>query len=41
MLESQRLGEERQMWPAAANIAISVALGLGAAWLGQTMGAAL
>lgn len=41
MLETQRLGEERQMWPAAANIVISMALGLAAAWLGQTMGAAL
>ncbi|MEN4479102.1 fluoride efflux transporter CrcB [Mycolicibacterium cosmeticum] len=41
MLETQRLGEERQMWPAAANVVISMALGLAAAWLGQTMGAAL
>lgn len=41
MLETQRLAEERQMWPAAANIVISMALGLAAAWLGQTMGAAL
>lgn len=41
MLETQRLGEERQLWPAAANVVISMALGLAAAWLGQTMGAAL
>ncbi|GAS94960.1 camphor resistance protein CrcB [Mycolicibacterium canariasense] len=41
MLETQRLGEERQISPAIANIVISVALGLAAAWLGQTMGAAL
>lgn len=41
MLETQRLAEERQMWPAVANIVISMALGLAAAWLGQTMGAAL
>ncbi|SCX11215.1 fluoride efflux transporter CrcB [Mycolicibacterium fluoranthenivorans] len=38
MLETQRLGEERQVWPAVANIVISVALGLGAAWLGLTVG---
>lgn len=41
MLETQRLGEERQIGPAAANVVISVVLGLGAAWLGQTMGALL
>ncbi|HYB37840.1 MAG TPA: fluoride efflux transporter CrcB [Mycobacterium sp.] len=35
MLETQRLGEERQTWSAAANIVISVALGLAAAVLGQ------
>ncbi|QNJ95287.1 fluoride efflux transporter CrcB [Mycolicibacterium fluoranthenivorans] len=38
MLETQRLGEERQVWPAVANIVISVALGLGSAWLGLTVG---
>ena len=38
MLETQRLGEERQVWPAVANIVISVALGLAAAWLGQWIG---
>jgi CrcB protein len=41
MLETQRLGEERQVVPAFANIAVSVVLGLAAAWLGQTIGAAL
>ncbi|MEY8017484.1 fluoride efflux transporter CrcB [Mycobacterium servetii] len=35
MLESQRLGEERQLRPALANIVVSVALGLAAAQLGQ------
>jgi len=41
MLETQRLGEERQIVSAFANIVVSVALGLAAAWLGQTLGAAL
>jgi CrcB protein len=41
MLETQRLGEERQVVSAFANVAVSVALGLAAAWLGQTVGAAL
>jgi CrcB protein len=35
MLETQRLGEERQTWAAAANIVVSVALGIAAAFLGQ------
>jgi len=35
MLETQRLGEERQIWPAVANIVASVALGVAAAMLGQ------
>jgi CrcB protein len=35
MLETQRLGEERQNWEAVANIVVSVALGLTAALLGQ------
>ncbi|MGO9152686.1 fluoride efflux transporter CrcB [Mycobacterium sp.] len=35
MLETQRLGEERRMWTAVANIVVSVALGLAAALLGQ------
>ncbi len=41
MLETQRLAEERQLLSAAANIGLSVALGLLAAWLGQHLGAAL
>lgn len=35
MLETQRLGEERQLWSATANIVVSVVLGLAAALLGQ------
>jgi CrcB protein len=35
MLETQRLGEERRMWAAGANIVVSVVLGVGAAFLGQ------
>ena len=38
MLETQRLGEERQIRSAVANIVVSVGLGLGAALLGQWMG---
>ncbi|MFN3007775.1 fluoride efflux transporter CrcB [Mycolicibacterium wolinskyi] len=41
MLETQRLTEERQGWPAAANIVVSVALGLTAAWLGMWLGGRL
>lgn len=41
MLETQRLAEERQLASAAANVAVSVALGLLAAWAGQRFGAAL
>jgi fluoride exporter len=41
MLETQRLGEERQVWPAVANIVVSVALGLAAAWFGQWIGGRL
>jgi fluoride exporter len=41
MLETQRLTEERQLVSAAANVGVSVALGLAAAWLGQHLGAAL
>jgi fluoride exporter len=41
MLETQRLSEERQLVSAFANIAVSVALGLPAAWLGQAIGAAM
>ncbi|MFZ0832248.1 MAG: fluoride efflux transporter CrcB [Mycobacterium sp.] len=35
MLETQRLGEERQLWPAVANVAVSVVLGVTAAVAGQ------
>ena len=35
MLETQRLAEERQLWLAAANIVISVVLGVAAAMAGQ------
>ncbi|MEZ0366841.1 fluoride efflux transporter CrcB [Mycobacterium sp. pUA109] len=35
MLETERLGEERQIWPAVANLVASVGLGVAAAWLGQ------
>lgn len=38
MLETQRIGEERQFWPAAANVVVSLALGLGAAALGLWIG---
>ncbi len=34
MFETHRLAEERQWRPAAANIAVSVVLGIAAAWLG-------
>lgn len=35
MLETQRLAEERQFGPAAANVVISVVLGVAAAFAGQ------
>lgn len=38
MLETQRLGEERQTWTALANIVVSVVLGMAAAVLGQWVG---
>jgi CrcB protein len=41
MLETQRLSEERQVVSAFANIAVGVVLGLPAAWIGQSIGAAL
>ena len=34
MFETHRLAEERQFWPAAANVLVSVVLGLAAAMLG-------
>lgn len=41
MLETQRLGEERQPGGAITNIAISMVLGLAAALLGQWIAAAI
>ena len=35
MLETHRLGEERQTWTALANVVVSVALGIAAVVLGQ------
>lgn len=39
MLETHRLGVERQRFAASANIVVSVVLGVAAAALGQTIGA--
>ena len=39
MLETQRLGEERQAWAALGNIVVSVVLGVAAALLGQRIAA--
>jgi CrcB protein len=41
MLETQRLGEERQVRNAAANIVVSIVLGIGAALFGQWVGGLL
>jgi fluoride exporter len=41
MLETQRLSEERQVRNAVANIVASIALGIGAALLGQWIGGLL
>lgn len=41
MLETQRIGEERQVLPAAANIVVSVALGVAAAAFGIWCGGRL
>lgn len=41
MLETQRLGEERQVWPAVANIVVSTVLGLAAAGFGLWLGTRL
>lgn len=35
MLETERLAEERQIWPAAANVVVSIALGLAGALVGR------
>lgn len=40
-LESHRLGEEGRLRLAALNFAVSLALGVGAVWLGRRLGAAL
>lgn len=37
MFETQRLTEERQVWPAVANIVVSVVLGIAAAAGGQAL----
>jgi CrcB protein len=41
MVDTHRLAEDRRGRAAAANIAISLALGLAAAWLGRRVGASL
>jgi fluoride exporter len=41
MLETQRLGEERQVWAAVANIVVSLLLGVIAAWVGMSIGVRL
>jgi fluoride exporter len=41
MLETQRLGEERQVSLAATNVVVSVILGVAAAALGRTIGVGL
>jgi fluoride exporter len=40
-LESHRLGEDGRLRLGALNFAVSLALGIGAAWLGRRLGAAL
>jgi fluoride exporter len=40
-LESHRLGEDGQFRLGIANFLVSLALGVGAAWLGRELGAAL
>jgi CrcB protein len=41
MLETDRLREDGELAPAAANLAVSLIVGLGAVALGRTLGAAL
>jgi CrcB protein len=41
MLETQRLAEERRIWPAAANIIVSVILGFAAVVAGQWLASLL
>jgi CrcB protein len=38
MFETHRLGEDGELWPAALNVVVSVALGLGAVALGRALG---
>jgi CrcB protein len=40
-LESHRLGEDGELRLGATNFAVSLVLGVGAAWLGRELGAAL
>ena len=40
-LESHRLGEDGRLSLAGVNFALSLGLGVGAAWLGRSLGAAL
>jgi CrcB protein len=37
MLETQRLGEERQLRSSLANVVVSVVLGVAAAFIGQRL----
>jgi CrcB protein len=41
MLESQRMAEERQYRKVIANVAVSLVLGVAAAWLGRLIGTSL
>jgi fluoride exporter len=41
MLETHRLGEDGQLLAGALNVLVSVIVGIGAAWLGRTIGGAL
>jgi fluoride exporter len=41
MFETHRLAEDGELWAAALNIVLSLALGIGAAALGRTIGGAL
>ena len=41
MLESHRLGEDGRLRLGVANLAVSLPAGLGVAWIGQQIGAAL
>lgn len=41
MYESERLGEDGELGPALVNVALSLALGVGLAWLGLELGRSL